>query len=86
MYLTQSQVDRLPADSKVEIVWTGGNGPHEYTIHKRDDNADMSYVKPHNPNSGWDGEIEFVGPESPYTTVKLLSLPNTKAAHPPQSS
>lgn len=69
--LTQEEVDNLSAGTKVVITWTGGNGPHMYEINKRE-NDDKSYVKDHNPNAGWwDGEIDFVGPEKPYTIVTL---------------
>ena len=70
--LSQEEVDTLSAGTEVVITWSGGNGPHIYTIHKREgDNS--SYVKDHNPNAGWwDGEIDFVGPERPHTIVTLL--------------
>lgn len=67
--LTQEEVDALVAGTKVVITWSGGNGPHEYTIHKRE-GQNTSFVKEHNPNAGWwDGEIDFVGPERPHTIV-----------------
>ena len=34
--LSQEEVDQLPDGSKVEIVWSGGNGPHEYLIYVSD--------------------------------------------------
>jgi hypothetical protein len=68
--LNQEEVNNLSKGTKVVITWTGGNGPHLYEIHKRDDG--LSYVKEHNPNAGWwDGEIDFVGPEKPHTIVTL---------------
>ena len=71
-YLTQEEVDDLPAGTKVIITWCGGNGPHEYTIHKREGEK-MSFISPHNPNAGWyDGEIDFVGEKRFHTKVKLL--------------
>lgn len=72
--LTQEEVDNLPAGTKVVITWSGGNGPHEYTIHKRDYSG--SFVKESNPNAGsYDGEIDFVGEKSPYTVVTLANPP-----------
>lgn len=69
--LTQEEVDALPAGTEVVITWRGGNGPHEYAIHKRKGQS-MSFVKEHNPNAGWwDGEITHVGEKSPNTIVTL---------------
>ncbi len=33
--LTQEEVDRLPNGARVQIVWSGGNGPHAYTIQRK---------------------------------------------------
>lgn len=30
--LTQEQVDALPEGAEVVVTWSGGNGPHRYTI------------------------------------------------------
>lgn len=71
-FLTQKEVDLLPVGTKVIITWSGGNGPHKYTIHKRK-GINASFVKKHNPNAGWwDGEIDFVGSERYHTRVKLV--------------
>lgn len=67
--LSQKEIDNLPAGTKVIITWCGGNDPNEYIIHKRVGN-NKSFVKDHNPNSGWwDGEIEFVGKKTFHTKV-----------------
>lgn len=34
--LTQAEVDALPDDAIVELIWSGGNGPHRYEIRHRD--------------------------------------------------
>ena len=34
--LTAEDVAALPSGSVVEIVWSGGNGPHRYTIDQAD--------------------------------------------------
>lgn len=69
--LSQKEVDNLPEGTKVIITWSGGNGPHEYTILKRVGQKG-SFVSPHNPNAGWyDGEIDFVGTENYHTHVSL---------------
>jgi len=30
--LLQAEVDVLPEGTEVEVTWSGGNGPHRYTI------------------------------------------------------
>lgn len=34
--LSQAQVDALPDGSAIEVVWSGGNGPHLYLTESRD--------------------------------------------------
>ncbi len=81
--LNQSEVDSLPIGSKVSIVWSGGNGPHEYTIKGKLGKLSVVNDQKDNPNSGWwKGEIEFVGPERPYTVVHLIFLPKKKPTLP----
>ena len=71
IYLTQKEVDNLEEGIKVIITWCGGNGPHEYIIHKIK-GSNGSFCKKHNPNAGWsDGEINFVGKEKFNTKVSL---------------
>lgn len=33
--LTQEQVDALPEGTTVELIWSGGNGPHTECVEKR---------------------------------------------------
>lgn len=35
--LTQAEVDKLPDDTKILVIWSGGNGPHEYTTWRYND-------------------------------------------------
>lgn len=42
--LTQEEVDQLPEGTRVSIIWSGGNGPHEYIIGKH---YGLSYVRDH---------------------------------------
>lgn len=30
--ITQAECNALPIGTKVRVIWSGGNGPHEYTI------------------------------------------------------
>lgn len=32
--LTEDEVDALPAGTAVVVIWSGGNGPHTYYVHK----------------------------------------------------
>ena len=71
-YLTQEEVDALPEGTQVTITWTGGNGPHNYTIGKFDGQAWTT-------GEGSDGKlhlgdrIDFVGSEKPFTLVTLTN-------------
>ena len=40
--LTQAQVDALPEGTEVEVIWSGGNGPHRYLLVR--DERGRSYV------------------------------------------
>lgn len=63
-FLTQSEVDALDEGTKVLIVWGGGNGPHEYTIHKPWEGH--SWAKEAN------SPITSCGSKSPSTLVWLV--------------
>lgn len=73
-YLTQRQTDRLPIGSVVEIVWSGGNGPHEYKIHShRIDGRSACACYPDKHMRCYLDPIELVTlPPTPLTTVKLV--------------
>ena len=67
-YLTQEEVDALPIGTQIEVVWTGGNGPHIYTI-------DGKFGKHNYCNGGVSrGYLDFVGCSPPFTTVKLTGI------------
>lgn len=63
-FLTQKQVDKLPYGSIIEIVWSGGNGPHKYTVE-----VSFDGFRSLRENNQWP---TFVGKRSPYDTVKLI--------------
>jgi hypothetical protein len=68
--LTQAEVDALPEGTAVEVVWSGGNGPHRYLL-VRDDRG-RSYAvglreDPHGPMRYYN-PLDFVG-LSPLTEV-----------------
>ena len=63
-FLTQEQVNELEIGVRVEVVWSGGNGPHEYTIMGR--HGDEVYV-----DTAKHDFLDFVGDAPPFTTVRL---------------
>jgi hypothetical protein len=67
--LTQEQCDRLPAGTRVLVIWTGGNGPCEYVTGTPRNGH--SYV----PGcSNDDGELTFVGALKPRTIVRIPKI------------
>jgi hypothetical protein len=67
--LTQEEVNNLQLGTKVTIIWSGGNGPFNYTI--QDKCGELSLVSKFNKNAGWFyGQIDNVG-EHPLTQVWL---------------
>jgi hypothetical protein len=66
--LTQEECDQLGADVRVLVVWSGGNGPHEYvTGNPRHGHA---YIP---GGSCDDGDLTFVGKASSYTIVRRMT-------------
>jgi hypothetical protein len=72
-FLTQEQVNELPAGSEVELTWSGGNGPWRYRIVIDPDGTrcvDTIYRDP----------IDFVGDRPPFTTVRLVAASEERTA------
>lgn len=68
-FLTQEQVNALPAGVLVEITWSGGNGPHVYVTGR--DKRDNLYVEsPDNPAMNYRHSVRFVGAERYHTRVR----------------
>lgn len=72
--LTPDEIDALPDGTEVEILWSGGNGPHRYLLVK--DERGRSYAlspheDPHGPMRYYNPLGSFVGPR-PRTEVRLL--------------
>jgi hypothetical protein len=68
--LLEEEVDQLAEGTPVVVIWTGGNGPHQYVLHVCDRDPGTRYV--------WDGQNErlrhynplrFVGTERYNTRV-----------------
>lgn len=85
MALTEQQIAELPEGTRVVVTWSGGNGPHTYSVHQC---RDRTYVwndryqtdeqrqraKHYNP-------LSFIGDGPPFTTVDLAptGVPNEGA-------
>jgi len=64
--LTQEEADVLPDGTEIIATWSGGNGPHRYTVHIV---GRMRYAgDPKNDNP-----LTFVGKERYHTHVSLAS-------------
>jgi hypothetical protein len=63
-FLTQEEVNKLPVDTRVLVVWSGGNGPHIYTIsgHRNGSAIINNYFR---------DTLDFVGKERFHTRVTL---------------
>ena len=72
-YLTLDEILKLPDGTLVVVIWSGGNGPHEYKTVRR---GDRVYARtPLDERLGLDVDYErdisrLVG-EPPCTTVRL---------------
>lgn len=75
-WLTQEQVDQLPAGVLVEVTWSGGNGPHVYQTYK--DRFGYLYVgTPGHPLTDYRHSLGFVGAEQYHTRVRLVQARDT---------
>jgi len=66
--LTQAEVNALPNGAKVLILWSGGNGPHKYTLQRfagKLYTCDEVTGRPQHC-------VDFVGLEKPFTRVWLI--------------
>lgn len=62
--LSQKECDKLPVGTKVIVTWSGGNGPHEYTVVRHW--GGVSLV-----DTAYDDPLDFVGQEFYHTAVWL---------------
>ncbi len=69
--LNQDDVNKLCVGDLVRVVWSGGNGPHDYTIIENRG----GFVR---VNTGAQDVLDFVGMESPFTRVWLLEASDGK--------
>lgn len=63
-FLTREQVADLPEGAEVEVVWSGGNGPHRYRIVHVNGEVCVDNI--------YQDPLTFVGDEQPFTTVRHM--------------
>lgn len=75
-YLTQEEVNRLPNKTRVMVLWSGGNGPHEYIIFNGSEDWDeCAYalsLRQDLPQDPRRNPLNFVGKESFHTKVYVI--------------
>lgn len=64
--LTQDEVDGLPPGSLVEVIWSGGNGPHRHRIVRDQWGGNCA-------DNTYRDRLRPVG-ERPLTEVRLIAL------------
>lgn len=71
--LTEAQVDELPAGTLIEVIWSGGNGPHRYKVHVE---KSLRYAGPLDGNARMltYNPLGFVGVERFHTRVWLVAV------------
>lgn len=69
-FLSQEQIDQLPDGTAIEVVWSGGNGPHRYEI-KRFRGVVYAFD---GQNNVFVSPLVWVGTSSPSTTVKKITV------------
>ena len=68
--LTQEELNNLPDRTKIIVIWSGGNGPHEYVLRQTDHGLYVEDSFLEEPN--WKGgSLDFVGTEKYHTKVRI---------------
>ena len=71
-YLTGEEVRQLPEGVFVEVVWSGGNGPHRYRLIREGERVCVDTI--YRDALDIPGTIVAL-PPTPLTTVRLVGLP-----------
>ena len=77
--LTAEQVAELPEGALIEIIWSGGNGPHQYRVHidwpdeQRYAVSLSDWPTPRTPAMLTYNPLDFVGQERYHTRVWLVA-------------
>lgn len=74
--LTAEQIEELPEGTPISVIWSGGNGPHDYLLHH---DAFGSYAAPNPPYEDADVQrrmevynpLRFIGDKQFHTRVWL---------------
>lgn len=73
--LSAEDVGRLPDGARVRVIWSGGNGPHEYVIAV--DEYGQRYAASTRPDPDdrmrWYNPLTFVGTQRFHTRVWLVA-------------
>lgn len=72
-YLSQDEADALPVGTLVEVVWSGGNGPHVYEV-CRNKYDDVYLQIPNHPVGNCMHSLSFVGKENYHTRVRVITV------------
>lgn len=67
--LTEAEVAKLPEGTPVTIIWSGGNGPHQYIITVDYDGTRCAWVERHGERLRYYNPLRFVGQERYHTRV-----------------
>jgi hypothetical protein len=72
--LSAEDVERLPEGARVVVIWSGGNGPHEYVIAvdrygRRYAGSPPRFAVDPNDRMRWYNPLTFVGVERYHTRV-----------------
>lgn len=70
--LTREEVEALEPGTTIVVIWSGGNGPHEYVVSER--NGTLYAGDPRNGNA-ISGVGAFVGQERYHTRVWMTPNP-----------
>lgn len=70
--LTQTECDNLSIGSHVRVLWSGGNGPHDYVVVAQHPAAVVSERDYENGCIDMISELVFVGEDSPFTVVWMV--------------
>lgn len=68
--LTADEVAELPSGVPIEVVWSGGNGPHRYQVFV--DARGRRYAWSGSPRMEMYNPLDFVGLERFHTRVWLV--------------
>lgn len=67
--LTQDEIDALPGGTEIEVIWSGGNGPHRYHVSKKHGRT-AAHVS-HATGTGYDHSLDLCG-KHPLTEVRIV--------------